>query len=78
MAKVKEITVEAAITLNLGNYQSARVSAGATLELQEGEKAKDVYDQAFDMVTTEIDKQLDDIKTAVNGEQKSGAKRGLR
>ena len=77
MPKVTSISVEAAITLNLGNYQSAKVSAGATLEIMEGDNIKNVYKQAYDMVTSEIDKQQDEIKGVVNGEKKSGQTRGL-
>lgn len=59
MAKVKQINVEASFTRNLGNYQSVRIVAGATLELVEGDSVKKIYDDAWTMVGKEMNDQLE-------------------
>jgi hypothetical protein len=72
MAKVKTINVEASFTKNLGNYQSVRIVAGATVELQEGESVKKIYDDAWDMVGKEMHEQL----SLFDEDKKPGVKRG--
>jgi len=45
--KVTKITVNVGQVFNLGNYQSARVEAGAEATIEEGEEVKTGYEKLY-------------------------------
>lgn len=65
MAQVKEIRVNVGLTLNLGNYESARLDAGVTMDIKEGDDPKKVYEEAWKICEEEIQPQARDIKSRV-------------
>jgi hypothetical protein len=67
MAKVKEIYVEASFTKNLGNFQSFKPTAGATITIEDGDKVADVFAKGWELVGDEVSKQL----SLFESEQKS-------
>ena len=60
--KIKEISVQWSKTVNTGNYNSEKIGASETVILEEGDVLQDVYDQAFTMVKSQINKQFQILK----------------
>lgn len=58
MAKVTQINVEVTYLKSLPNYENVRVTAGATLDLQDGENVRETYEKAWDMIGQEVADQL--------------------
>lgn len=56
--KIKEIHVERSSTVNTGNYNSERFTAGVTIELEDGDDPDTVFDQAFKNCDRQIELQL--------------------
>jgi hypothetical protein len=56
--KVKEISVEASFTKNLGNYQSVKFTAGSTASIEDNDNIKDCYAQLWDVCGDQINEQL--------------------
>jgi hypothetical protein len=56
--KVKEISVEASFTKNLGNYQSVKFMAGSIASVEDNDNIKDCYLQMWDMCGDQINEQL--------------------
>ncbi len=50
-----KVGLNVGVTMNLGNYESARVDAWAEVTMKEGETAK----QAFERVNTQLQIQLE-------------------
>lgn len=73
-AKVKEVYVEASFTLNLGNYQNVKPTAGITLIPAAGMTTEEVFSQGWDAVGQQIDEQIAVFKTDKQGEIKKGLK----
>lgn len=72
--KVNQISVLVGYTKNLGNYESLRLDAGVTVEVEEGENEKKAYKKAWDLAGEQISEQL-----ALFGEEKkSGVHKGLK
>lgn len=44
---VKEITVEYGYTKNLGNYESERMTASATVTVEKGNRVEDLYNESY-------------------------------
>lgn len=76
MAKAKSITVSLGLTLNLGNYESARFDAGIELELEPKDKAETVYAQAWKALEKQVEIKAREIRgenfflSSVGGEKK--------
>ncbi|MAF59644.1 hypothetical protein CL631_02225 [bacterium] len=60
--KAKEVWVSVGLTLNLGNYESARLDAGMTVPIEEGEEYEDGFKKAWDATLAEIETQAKDLK----------------
>jgi hypothetical protein len=45
--KITKITVNVGQVFNLGNYQSARIEAGAEATIEEGEDPKPAYEKLY-------------------------------
>lgn len=60
--KITEIHVSVSFTKNLGNYESLKIEAGATSEIEQGEKVKSVFSDTFKLVKEEIKKQVEQTK----------------
>jgi hypothetical protein len=56
--QIKEISVEASFTKNLGNYQSVKISAGSTASISENDNAKECYQKLWDMCGDQVNEQL--------------------
>jgi hypothetical protein len=56
--RIKEVTVGASRTINLGNYNSLKVEGRATLELDEGEDTADHLAVAREIGMAEVKEQL--------------------
>ncbi|SNS23745.1 hypothetical protein SAMN05446037_1006159 [Anaerovirgula multivorans] len=74
MAKIKEVSVEVAYLKSLPNYENVRLTAGAVVNVEEGDKTQDVYGRAWDMAGREIENQLELFKTEDKGKAKKGLK----
>lgn len=58
MAKVTRINVECSYLKSLPNYENIRFSAGAELEIGPNDSVDKVYEQGWDIIGSEIEKQL--------------------
>lgn len=56
--KVTEVRVSFSYTKNLGNFESVRVEAGATAELETKENAEEVFPNLFELAKQEVKKQV--------------------
>jgi len=56
------------LTINIGNYESARVDAGMATDVQPGEKLTDALARCKAFVTHEIEGQSYDIRRHLRGE----------
>ena len=63
--KTTSITFGRSETINLGNYNTAKIEISATAELEEGEKTEDVYAKLRDTVNSKIAHQA--AERAKNG-----------
>lgn len=45
--KIKELTINISNTKNLGNYESARIDVGQTIELGPDDNADEVFNEAY-------------------------------
>jgi len=52
--KIKEIRANFSFTKNLGNFQSLKVEAGVSGELEPGDDVKAAFQDAFEMVKEEV------------------------
>ena len=58
MVRVKEISVQFSFTKNLGNYESAKTSAGMVVTLKKEDDYKKAFDEAFHAVREEVSEQM--------------------
>ena len=58
----KEVWVSVGLTLNLGNYESARLDAGMSVPLEEGEDYDNAFKKAWGKTLEEISAQAKDLK----------------
>lgn len=58
MPKVKQISVGASYTKNLGNFQSLKVEASIVMELLDGDDPSVVYEDAWARVQDQVRKGL--------------------
>ena len=56
--KVKQIRVAIARTVNMGNYETLRVDADATADLESNEDFKEAFDQLFKDVRKQVRKRI--------------------
>lgn len=63
--RIKEITVSASRTINLGNYESLRVEGSCTMELQPHEAEAEFVDAARKQAIEEIKTQMNQAYNAV-------------
>lgn len=61
--QVKELSVEVGLTLNLGNYESARINAGVVATVGPGEDEKENYRILSSMCEAEVQRQARDIQS---------------
>ncbi|WP_338543976.1 hypothetical protein [Paenibacillus tundrae] len=55
---MKQISVGASFTKNLGNFQSLKVEATVVMELQDGDDPNAVYAEAWETVQAQVRKGL--------------------
>ena len=60
------VSVSMGMTINLGDFQSARVDAGITLPCEVGE-VKDAYKMAWDVVEKELRRHIREAREEKNG-----------
>jgi len=65
---VKEVFVSVGLTINMGNYNSAKVDAGITLTAKEGSSYEELYDAAWGIVQSEVREKALDIKSKSKAE----------
>lgn len=61
--QLKELSVEVGLTLNLGNYESARINAGVVATVGLGDNEKEVYGVLSSMCEAEVQRQAKDISS---------------
>jgi len=59
--KDRRIAVSAVRTINLGNFESIKVSADFSGSIADDVPESDAYDKAFDIVTGEVNRYLESI-----------------
>jgi len=62
VARGKEIWVSCGLTLNLGNYESARLDAGISLPVKEEDSPDKMFKEGWNKVLKEIEKQAIELK----------------
>lgn len=70
MAKVKEVSVNYARAINLGNYESMRIEQGEIITLDAKDEASKVRAEHFAKVKADVTALVKDVKE----KQKAGAK----
>lgn len=53
-----QVTVSQGITLNIGNFQSARVDCGVTADVRQGETTDDAMRRVFDYVESFVNEKV--------------------
>jgi hypothetical protein len=69
--RIKEITVGASRTINLGNYNSIKVEGRATIELEAGEDESPFIERAREKAIEEVRCQLKEAYTALQPPKKA-------
>lgn len=59
------VKAEVGLTLNLGNYESARITCGCDIPCYKEEMAE-AFTQAIELVTAQLKKQAIDVKNKIN------------
>lgn len=62
------VTVLQGITLNLGNFNSARVDVGVETDALDGENVKDAMDRAYGFVEDYLDDKIQEMKKEIVAE----------
>lgn len=57
-----EVYVSVGMTINLGDYESARVDAGITVPIDAHESSKEAFDHGWSQVLTEVRDKAKAIK----------------
>ena len=73
MAKVKKINVEVSYLKSLPNYENVRFTAGAELIVEKEDDLNKTYQEAWDIVGEQIEKQL----TLFSDNNQAKSKKGL-
>ena len=60
--QVRRINVKTGLTINLGNYESARVDVGAEAELSQDENIREGYAELYRICEVEIADQVRGIR----------------
>ena len=68
--KIKEITVGASRTINLGNYNSIKVEGRCTVELADGEDESPFIELAREKATNEVRELLKEAYTELKPPKK--------
>ena len=68
--RIKEITVGASRTINLGNYNSIKVEGSCTVELAEGEDGSPFIEMARERATEEVKQQLKEAYVQISPPKK--------
>lgn len=56
------VKVNQGVTLNIGNFNSARVDVGVEADVIEGETTKEALDRVYDFVEDYIDGKIEKMK----------------
>lgn len=59
--RVTEVRVERAYTINLGNYESAKVGGSITISLNEGESQDDAYRLGAEFLDGKMGEELESL-----------------
>ena len=60
--RIKTITVSRGVTINLGNYESARLDVSVAFELDETDEPDEVYQKASDFIDQKLDQDMEALK----------------
>lgn len=60
-----EVWASCGLTLNLGNFESARVDGGISIPLEPGDNPEEVMQNAWDFVNDEVVSQAKDLKASM-------------
>lgn len=71
-SRVKDVYVSAGLTLNLGDYQSARVDAGMTIEVGLDATPEEAYAEAWAYVQEQVNSRGAAIKAHMKGGNATG------
>jgi hypothetical protein len=56
------VWVSCGLTVNLGDYESARMDAGLSSDLRSGESAKDAYERCWKAAEDEVKRQANAVR----------------
>lgn len=57
-----QVTASLGITLNIGNFQSARVDCGVTADVRDGETTDDAMRRVYDYVEHFVDEKVKEMQ----------------
>jgi hypothetical protein len=57
-----QVTASLGITLNIGNFQSARVDCGVTADVRDGETTDDAMRRVYDYVEQFVDEKVKEMQ----------------
>ena len=57
-----QVTASLGITLNIGNFQSARVDCGVTADVRDGESTDDAMRRVYDYVEAFVDEKVKEMQ----------------
>lgn len=58
------------LTLNLGDYQSARVDCGMSTDVRLKETQEDAISRVFEFAVENVNQQVTDLRSALGGSKK--------
>lgn len=63
MIRFTELTVERHYTLNMGNYESVRIGASATVHISEEADPDEAYEQAVEFIDDKLLAEMEALKS---------------
>lgn len=62
MATVSKVTLRGGFTVNMGNYESARIEAEVEVQLNDGDTTEEGFKIARDLIDKEVGTQMTSLK----------------
>lgn len=62
MAQVTKVTLRGGFTVNMGNYESARIEAEVEVQLNDGDSTDSAFQIARDLIDKEVGTQMSSLK----------------
>ena len=72
MPKIEKVGVNLGLTMNLGNYESARLDAHVELSPEDGDTAESLFKESWRIVREELRAQAKAVRSKNNAKEIAG------